>query len=232
VNIGADMSIKSELLASVAAAKVENDPYSYFYMPKVFSEQNYDTILNNLPATDVYEQFEHPDAKGEYGSTRLRIKVKEKLDVLHPVFKELHEVCTSEDFREVLFNKLGAGILSRFPSLDKTNSSPHVFLFRDLQGYKIRPHPDAASKIVTFQLYLPTDNEHASVGTIVYKSRIDRNHDMWFDKYTQFPFVRNSGYSFAVTKNSWHGVEEVDTKDSFIRNSLMVIFYANGKEYK
>jgi hypothetical protein len=212
----------------VVDAEFSSEPYCHFHMNDVFLPSYYQEIIDNLPPTKNYDKFiKSEDYKEEY--TRLRYPVREEtLDSLHPIFTELHTALTDEGLRNVIFTLLAPDIEKRFPQgIYTVDCSPHVFLFRDLQGYSIKPHADAQSKVVTMQFYLPKDNNHTKVGTVVYEKE-DEN----FVSVKQFPFKMNSGYAFAVGDDSWHGVDHVDTGDSFERDSLMVIYYLNHKKYK
>jgi hypothetical protein len=221
------MTIKEQLLSAVDLTPLDKEPYDHFYMGSVFSATNYQKLLFSLPKKDLYEQFLHPDAKvSEYESTRLRFPlVKENLDKLEDkeFWTELTEACCSRELQAAVFKKLKGDLETRFKMpIDKIPASPSVFLFKDITGYKISPHPDSPKKAVTFQLYLPENWDNEDVGTIVYTKE-----KQGFNKFKQFKFHPNTGYGFAVSRKSWHGVEPVG-KPGLERNTLMIIYYLDN----
>jgi hypothetical protein len=106
-------------------------------------------------------------------------------------------------------------------------------LTRDLDGYYISPHTDTDSKIVTVQFYLAEDDSQRGLGTTLYRQqkRFALRRRFWKPRMTiqavsTLPFAANSGYAFAVTRESFHGVETV-TPGHFGRNSLFLVYYVD-----
>ena len=65
------------------------------------------------------------------------------------------------------------------------------------------------------QFYLPRDNSQESLGTSLYvpKSKLKQALTPLSGKYApvkKFPFLPNTGYAFAVKRDSWHGREKID----------------------
>ncbi len=95
---------------------------------------------------------------------------------------------------------------------------------RDLVGYKIGVHRDIPSKVITTQFYLPAShNQGKDIGTIFY--RASKTGEPGKHRIVkQQPFEPNSGYSFAVGGDSFHGVEALEAENA-PRDSLMLTFY-------
>jgi len=230
------MSIKEQLVAAVKNCPLDKKPYDHFYMPSVFSQENYSRLIFSLPERSSYEQFLHPDAKvSEYESTRLRFPlVSENLAKVpegsRDFWQEVIKAATSPDLQLAIFTKLKDDLEERFKMpIMKIPASPSAFLFKDVTGYKISPHSDSPKKAVTFQLYLPEDESNVDVGTVVYTH--DKKDKKKFNKFKQFRFAPNTGYGFAVTKKSWHGVEPIGTP-GLERNTLMIIYYLDEDHKK
>jgi len=201
-------------------------PFSYFYGCNFFTELFYNDLVNNIPSTDLYEPLNHPDAITDYGSTRYRLILnKESLVNIHEVWATIYDIFHSKEYRDCVFNKLSVDILKRFGSL-KVNCEPTVVLYKDFSGYKISPHPDHRTKVVTTQYYLPRDNSLENTGTCFYIKDEDN-----FLLHKKMKFLPRHGYGFAVSKNSWHGVEPVG-EIGRERDSLLVIFYQPDEKEK
>ena len=48
-------------------------------------------------------------------------------------------------------------------------------LYKDSDGYQIKPHPDTRNKVVTMQLYCPKDESQADLGTTLYQASLKRH---------------------------------------------------------
>jgi len=208
------------LLGAIERSDFNDYPYEHFYATEVFSEGFYERILNELPSDEDYFYLMHQDCildKEKGISARLRCPLPN--DRLIGVWNEVSEIFHSEELRVALFNK--------FKKTVKADPcDPHVSLMRDKKQYKILPHPDSRTKVITTQMYLPHDNSHEDVGTLVNIKSGDK-----FTNYKQFPFHRNTYYAFSVGEESYHSVDAVDY-ESFDRNTLMTIYYKEGKAPK
>ncbi|MCI0562765.1 MAG: hypothetical protein MN733_30150 [Nitrososphaera sp.] len=221
--------IIEELTQAIQRAEANRLPFGHVYMRNVFSQELYEKLLLYLPATDLYDPFLHPDALlSATTSSRLRFPLSQgNLDkrlsenqTCRSFWRSVSEACCSPVLKTVLFDRLKADLLVRFRvEINKIPASPQAFLFRDLTGYSIKPHPDSRRKAVTVQLYLPRDESLESFGTALYV--IEANA---FRKVKQFPFKPNTGYAFAVSDHSWHGVETISVSE-IRRDSLMIIYY-------
>ena len=210
---------------AVDSADYSKLPYEHCYINNIFSDEVYDEILKNLPHDEDYYYMKHPDLS-DYGkeSPRLRIELNSNYVSTLPeghVYRLVTKILHSKELKALFFDKFKDTLVKS--NRHKLQCSPQPCFMRDKTSYKIKPHPDSLGKIVTFQIYLPEDNSHENVGTIV---NTDKGHGSSerFPIYKQFKFHRNTAYAFPVSKTSWHSVntlvdEEID------RNSLMSIYY-------
>ena len=219
------------LVTAIENSDYSNNPYEHFYMTNIFSQEFYSQILEALPSDKGYLHFHHPDASiDKEKSTRRRavlnrefIGQREHFEGTGGVWEEVANVLYSQKLRDTLYAKFQKTI-GRVSGTRYVQASPNVFLFRDKAGYKIRPHADSSAKAITFQIYLPEDNSHEDVGTIVNTKRGNG-----FDEHKRFKFHKNSGYAFPVSPTSWHSVNTLG-HDNFDRNTLMVIYYLNNSK--
>jgi hypothetical protein len=121
---------------------------------------------------------------------------------------------TSEHGR-LIFGKFKKGIALRLRVHSAENA--HVFvvcsLARDIEDYRITPHPDGWLGILTSQFYLPVDMSQQDLGTSIY-AEVPLLRRLSLGRYQEIkrvPFVPNSGYAFAVKDlpghRSLHGRE-------------------------
>jgi len=204
-----DAELLDHVLAVVRAAPLRHEPFDHLYFEGIFPEPLYAELMGSLPDPALFEPLYHKDALRADGSTtRSTLTLApEPLASLPERTRELWLACArvfgSAEVREALLSRypgvLGArfGGVAEVPALEGT-----VKLQRDEPGYKIGIHPDTSDKVVLLQLYLAPDDAHVEMGTAIY-----RRAGQGFAKIDTLPFRRNSGYSFARTEESWHGVE-------------------------
>jgi len=191
-----------------------------------FADDLYTAILAHLPGDEFYRYMMHRDAVRPDGtSTRLVLLLKdERIGVLPEAqrlfWRDLVDALNSPAVRDVFRKHLARELRARFGTpVEDIPFYPAPMLLRDLDGYKITPHPDTSIKICTIQLYLPADDSQRQLGTSFYR----RLADGTFETARTLEFRPNTGYCFTVTENSWHGA----LFDSFAkpRNSLMLTYY-------
>ena len=203
----------------VTASTAYDIPFSYFYGSDFFTAEEYDNLINNIPDNALYEDLRHADAIYDGGSTRRRLMLDGRtLPKVHRIWREVVEAFTSNDYRNAVFNKLQKDLLARFGTLD-IKCKPTVILYRDVSGYKILPHPDHRTKVVTTQYYLPLDESTEDLGTELYIKSGEE-----FKIHQKMKFLPRHGYGFAVSNDSWHGVSQIN-RPGIIRNSILVIYY-------
>lgn len=207
--------VLNHMVHEVEAVELLTDPFEHFYLDQVFPLDFYPRLLEALPENRFYEELPHKDAMLPNGhSARLQLKLEEaNIQKLPEPFRSFWmnfaPVFSSERLKFAIFGKFGRAI----------HANPQVVLLRDIAGYQILPHPDIPQKKVTTQFYLPRDDSKTHLGTWLYTREGNE-----FKNAKQFSFQRNSGYSFLVSKTSWHGVEKTQLTDG-PRDSLMIIYY-------
>jgi hypothetical protein len=205
------------IIKQIIEAKFNDKPFCHYWSEDFFTDELHDKLVSNLPGTSKYECFYHPDCRiNTYESTRYRLILNNTKLVF---WQNICDVLKSKEFKSAVFSKLSKDIYERFNTLDVV-CEPSIVLYRDFCGYKIRPHPDNNRKVATCQFYIARNNLNNNLGTHLY----ERNSDKTFRTFRQMLFQPRSGYGFAVSKRSWHGVPRIDT-DNIIRDSLMVIYY-------
>ena len=213
------MNELAHLLKAIDNGDYSSAPYEHSIINNMFSEEFYQKLLDSLPEDKSYYKYKHKDIK-EYGkdSPRLRLELDESfsrsLEDGHPL-KEFSDILNSPELKDKIWKTFDK-------TIEKTKCWPQACLMRDKKGYKINPHPDKG-KVATFLLYLPKDNSHEDVGTV-----INIKTENGFEEYSQAKYKRNSGFIFPVTMNSWHSVNTLG-HDNFDRNVAMSLYYSRRR---
>ena len=210
-----DGGLLDHIIAAVERAPLQTEPFSHSYVERVFPEDVYQEILGALPASRHFEPLYHKDALLPDGQTT---RSTFTLDAAHmarlpaqqrDVLDRVEAVLGSEPLRNALLSRYSGVLCKRFGEEWRSVAlEGTVKLQRDTPGYRIGVHPDTADKVVLLQLYLARDDAHRSMGTSVYR----RTGPDAFERVDTLAFGRNTGFSFARTSESWHGVEPIDAE--------------------
>lgn len=223
--------VLERLLVKIAAAPIDPLPSDNIYMEQVFPEAVYQEILQRLPADEVLEFIEHPDAKLPDGriTRKLLDLTTESIQRFQPedrVFWEtMRDIMTSPLLVAAVVKKFEERLRLRFG-----NSLPEMCMvpvfYRDYPGYFISEHTDAPYKIATLQFYFPKDHRQVHLGTSFHLKK-----PIGFQWLKTNAFQPNAAYAFARTDDSWHSVKTLGPEEE-IRNTLALTLYVKGQEYK
>jgi hypothetical protein len=154
-----------------------------------------------------------------------------------PVWHVVGQALCSSEVREAFRRRLAPGLEKRFGDSHRTRGMyPVPILTRDVPGYRIGIHPDTRHKAMTIQIYLPRDRSIEHVGTVFHR----RHDDKSYERALQMPFAPNTGYAFAVGKDTYHSVDvvgpEVRTRDSilltyFVDETWVEVVHNRGKRF-
>jgi hypothetical protein len=130
----------------------------------------------------------------------------------------------SKAVKDAFVRRLAPGLSARFGAdFAKFGMYPVPILTRDIPGYRITPHPDTHWKGITVQLYLPRDDSTTHIGTIFH----DHLPDGSMPKRKQMKFAPNTGYAFAVDKETWHSADPVGTEVT-TRDSILLTYFVDA----
>ena len=159
---------------------------------------------------------------------------------LRPAWAAVSAMLTSKEIERAIRIKLNDGLEIRargdkVPSTDDLKLVAKPVVYRDRDGYQIKPHPDTRKKVVTMQLYCPTDTSQEALGTTLYRASLKGLFNVGsycLEPVKTIPFLPNVGYAFVVlkanhslSKISWHGRPAIKTDQP--RISILNTFYAN-----
>ncbi|MDA0835553.1 MAG: hypothetical protein O2955_06430 [Planctomycetota bacterium] len=229
-------------IRTVANAPLETDPFPHFVVSGFLPNDTYTKILATLPGSDAYESFgyrKHHNKDGmgnRFRYSLLNKNLASRLPHERRLWYTLRSVLVSSELKQVVYQKLAPGLTMRYgidvPYVKDLSGYALPELFRETEGYSIKPHPDTRKKVVTMQLALAEDESLRELGTEFY--RLSLHPRTWlrppygFDTVKTLPFLPNTCYAFSVLNirklKSWHGRSKIPSELG-IRNSLLNIWY-------
>jgi hypothetical protein len=228
------------------SAVVVDEPFAYFYCEHVWPVAIYKDVLRLLPPHDLYEPLNIKEWANAAGvSTRDKCYLPEIVKHMDPQRASFwHQVwlaLTAESLKRLVFSKLKKDIALRLGvqehEVEKVDASVHISLARDIEDYRIKPHPDGQPAIVTAQFYLPVDTSQQDLGTSFYVERPPFRRLLFgrYEEVKRMQFLPNSGYFFAVNDlpghRSLHGRERIRA-GAGVRNSMLIRWSKPGSSRK
>ena len=231
------------VVGAINAAVECHEPFHHLQLVNVFATDVYSAMLDAMPVREDYRQMSgrtKSTRTNDGGGTRTKIDlfpeyIRHLPQEKKRVWEMIGQVLCSKEVREAFRQRLVPGLEKRFgPEYRKVGMYPIPILTRDVSGYSIGIHPDTHWKGMTIQFYLPQDRSIEHVGTAFHKRTCENS----YEKTMQMSFSPNTGYAFAVGKDTYHSVDtvgpEVQTRDSilltyFVDRTLLQILRNRGK---
>jgi hypothetical protein len=220
---------------SLLDAETFRSPYPLILFRDFFPADFYARLLRNFPALDRFAGLNGDGTRREYAlyDERSDPGTEESREIWGIV----RRVLSSAEVADALRTKLNEGFRIRAKGSGEgwpIPMHPRPVLYTDLDGYAIKPHPDTRRKVLTMQIYLPSDDSRRELGTTIYKVS-PRGVFAWKSyglvKERTLPFLPNTGYAFVVIhpayslfKTSWHGREAISAPDK-PRLSILNTYY-------
>src|SRR6478609_744885 len=208
-----EMNALEHVIYKLRNAEIKKYPFPHFYTEEVFPWEFYYPLLDEVDKLD-FQQL---------GSFKSR-KFSDTLPEMMEGFK-------SSYFANAVLSMFGPEYYERFPSTGRPALVTDWRFIRDGREYSIGPHTDAQHKVVSLLFYLPLGMDNTDVGTSLY---VPSDHIQTcpggphhsfegFEEIYRAPYVPNSVLGFWKTKNSWHGVPQIDREIE--RNVLLFNIY-------
>lgn len=221
------------ITASIGAATVEQKPFYHLELENFFPAELYAAMLDSMPVSSDYRPMHGRSRNNDLADgTHTRMKI----DLFPEYIRHLPED------KRVIWSIVGEALRSKevinafrrilAPALERRLGRGYAtcrlyavpILTRDFPGYRIKPHTDTHWKGITVQLYLPRDDSNIDVGTVFH--RFLPNNAL--PKAKQIPFAPNSGYAFAVDKDTWHSADPVHDRIA-TRDSILLTYYLDKR---
>jgi len=229
--------LTAQAVASVEAAEHSSFPFPHIVFRNFFPADFYRDLVRSVP-TEGYDPIIDT---GTRMALRLYGANVEKIDpALRPLWSAVSTMLTSKMLERAIRNRLHDGLEirargDRVAGADDLKLVAKPVVYRDSDGYQIKPHPDTRKKVVTMQLYCPTDASQEALGTTLYRASLKGLFNVGsycLEPVKAIPFLPNVGYAFVVlkanhslTNMSWHGRPRIKTDQP--RISILNTFYVN-----
>ena len=229
--------LTAQAVASVEAAEHSSFPFPHIVFRNFFPADFYRDLVRSVP-TEGYDPIIDT---GTRMALRLYGANVEKIDpALRPLWSAVSTMLTSKMLERAIRNRLHDALEirargDRVAGADDLKLVAKPVVYRDLDGYQIKPHPDTRKKVVTMQLYCPTDASQEALGTTLYRASLKgllHVGSYCLEPVKAIPFLPNVGYAFVVlkanhslTNMSWHGRPRIKTDQP--RISILNTFYVN-----
>jgi hypothetical protein len=220
----------------IGSITVLDEPFQHFFSDRIWPADVYNEMLRLLPPQQVYRPMnikEWVNAKNV--STRDRCFLPEILEQMEPeragFWRQIWLALTAEPLKCLIFGKFKKDVALRLKmSPDDVENVPAFISFsltRDIEDYRISPHPDGWPSVVTAQFYLPVDMSQQDLGTSFYAEvpLLQRPFLGRYKEIKRIPFAPNSGYAFVVNDlpghRSLHG-RELIRPGAGVRHSILI----------
>jgi hypothetical protein len=221
---------------SILNAETFRKPYPLIRFRDFFPSDFYARLVQRFPDVDRFAGLNGDGTRREYALYDERSDPgSEESRTLWGIVRR---VLASQEIASALREKLDEGFRIRSKRSGETwpvPMHPRPVLYTDLNGYAIKPHPDTRRKVLTMQIYLPSDDSQRELGTAIYKVSpmgifAWKSYGLVKDKTV--PFLPNSGYAFVVIhpaysllRSSWHGREAINVPVERPRLSILNTYY-------
>ena len=215
------------LAYKIGNTEVSTFPFPHIYINNVFPNSLYLAMQENMPLTEdmsaIHEK--RPVAPHLYKERLAFAFDDEALNSLNEQKKKFWTIfknsMLSGNLKNFILSKFYSIINQRFPDISNIDFYDDLLLVHDYTNFKLRPHTDLPTKVISLLFYLPKDQTQENLGTSIYFPKdhsftceggphYDRTN---FDKIITMPFVPNSLFCFVKTNNSFHGVEKIEADE-------------------
>ncbi|OAF02933.1 hypothetical protein AYJ54_25355 [Bradyrhizobium centrolobii] len=229
--------LTAHAVASIETADHFSFPFPHIVFRNFFPAGFYRELVRSVPG----EGYDPITDTGTRLALRLYGENLEKIEpALRPAWAAVSTMLTSDRVERAIRNRLRDGLEIRargdkVPGADDLQLVAKPVVYRDRDGYRIKPHPDTRKKVVTMQLYCPADTSQEALGTTLYRASLKGLFHVGsycLEPVKTIPFLPNVGYAFVVlkayhslTRMSWHGRPPIKTDQP--RISILNTFYMN-----
>lgn len=189
----------THLLRAIENAPLHTEPFPHLILSDIWPADLYGQLRANLP------KKYHSISKVRNLKGYPQRSVAELNDFWQGVESELRA------------GQLISAVCEKF-GISAEGLTDEVLLIRDKPTYAIGPHTDSTAKVISALFYLAGDEQHAHLGTSIYRPRAKKftceggPHYPFakFQRVQTVPYLPNTAFIFLKTNHSFHGVEPTD----------------------
>jgi hypothetical protein len=228
-------AVEQHVIYRIANAPLRDYPYPHLYLESVFPDEFYRSIRRYWPdaASLVSLADSGRVSPGAYPDRFILPFVQEELEKLpqdkRDFWRDFGSWFLGERFMRVLLQKFGLDVRRRFAkAIGRHSFAVDSLIVRDRVNYKLGPHTDTPSKLLSLLFYCPDDDSTKHLGTSIYEPMDHAFRCPGGPHYPHDRFIRvatmdyrpNSLFAFFKTDNSFHGVEPI-TDGGVLRDLLL-----------
>lgn len=195
-------------------AVVETSPFKHIKVDGVFREDLFACIRHHIPSYESTNMiYQDKLAYRDPGRNFKRIWPETESAAVSKFWYDFGRAFSSASFIDSLTHKFKDVLKDRY-SNDELRTENLEFenqLVRDLLGYKIRPHTDKKTKLITTVFYIESE-QRIGTGTSLYSNYSEET------LHHRLDFVPNTLFAFAPCRSSFHGVET--QRSTFPRDTI------------
>ena len=216
-------SAETQLIYQVANAPIRVFPYPHILVHDALPEEFYRGLRLHLPPDTAYKSpatvgmagENYPESRSILPLTRAEISLLP--EPYHSFWDEMAQWLLGGPFAHIFLQKFGPLLEQRFENPQRLELRNEAMIVQDRTNFRLGPHTDARTKVLSLLLYLPADDTMPQLGTSMYVPRDPtftcpggRYHNFAdFTRLATVPYVANTLFAFMKTPNSFHGVEPV-----------------------
>lgn len=214
-------------------SKLHSKPFHYIHIQKLFDDKTITKLIKNFPADKYFKK------KADYTN----YDTKRKFLVLHDNYENywFNSNFWKNFIKQNLYYDYKNALLEKFlPFVRKPLSKELNFLnvrielSKDEIGYKLDPHTDEPSRLITNLIYLNDKKSfQKKIGFNILKNKKnlpdyhgDHLDEKNFTKMKTIPFGRGNMLAFLRSNNSYHSVSK---NDIYERKSIQIAIYYKNK---
>lgn len=216
------LDVHKHVTSKVKNAAIEDYPYDWTVIDEFFPSNYYSELVNNKLPDDVFLSLKDFERVGSgYSDSRHIVKLKPNMPYL-----DSHLRLFWENFAKYITFHFSPIILDKF-NIPNFNLGSDLLYVKDNDQYKLGPHTDKKTKVLTCLIYLPENDQLKKYGTSIYIPKdpafkcIGGPHYKreFFNLYKTIEFIPNRLFCFSKSDVSFHGVEPVD--ENVTRNLII-----------
>ncbi len=184
-------------------AQAETQPYRYWLLKDVLTEEACDGILDLPIEPPQIDRYDGTRECNNESRTFINADLCSRSAVCRDVVDALSDERTIDKFERVC-------------GIDLSKGSLRIEYTQDSDGFCLEPHTDISVKLFTMLVYLSKEPELADAGTDLY--------DDAFNHVGRAPFAQNRGLIFIPGTDTWHGFAKRPLRG--VRRSIIVNYVA------